>query len=100
MADDITDDELDGLSAMHFTPTTRLKVNLKKAREMVKQDYSRFKVNEAYRLKHDAVTILLINEIGPDPVSRLMTGYGLLITVDDIKPGYLPLSELSDSVFR
>lgn len=87
------DDDLDA-NPLYISPMIRIKANLKLARQLVEQDVSAFKINSAYRLKEDNCKVLLINDIGPDPISRLPTGYGLLVTTEGVQPASYPLSVL------
>lgn len=96
----VDDDDVTEGDVLLFNATVRLRTQLKKARDLVALDVTHFKKNHAYRLKSDRHRILLINDIGPDPISRLPTGYGLFITADGFEPGYAALADLLEGAFR
>jgi hypothetical protein len=73
---------------------TRLKLQMDKVRKLMQKDVSGFKVGSWYEVEGREKTIFLINEIGPHPIDRLPTGYGLIITPTESEPHYLHLYEL------
>lgn len=73
---------------------TRLKLQIDNVRKLMQKDVSGFKVGSWYEVEGREKTIFLINEIGPHPIDRLPTGYGLIITPTESEPHYLHLYEL------
>jgi len=95
MSDTINlDDHL--LPGFVASTSSKLKANIQAAKKLNTFDGSKFKVGFAYRLKADKDKALLINELGPHPISRLQCGYGLLISQDGYEPGYIHLHELAE----
>lgn len=73
---------------------TRLKLQIDNVRKLMQKDVSGFKVGSWYEVEGREKTIFLINEIGPHPIDRLPTGYGLIVTPTESEPHYLHLYEL------
>jgi len=79
---------------LYFSHTTQLKAQLRKARNRFVADVSRFKVGKAYRFKQDPACCMYIAEIGPHPLSRLPTAYGLKVNGQGSDGAMVLLEEL------
>ncbi|MCY1468698.1 hypothetical protein D9M68_18810 [compost metagenome] len=64
-----------------FTPGSRLKAQLMKAKEYTNLDVSKYKVGKCYHLKGDDTQAMLINAIVLNPVSAVPMAMGFLATV-------------------
>lgn len=73
---------------------TRLKLQVEKVKKQMQKDVSGFKVGLWYEVEGREKTIFLINEIGPHPIDRLPTGYGVIVTPTESEPHYIHLHEL------
>lgn len=82
-----------------FPAGTRLKVQLKAAKEYTNQDVSRFKVGKAYEVKNSPGRAFLINAIALNPMSAVPMGMGFLATETDFIPYTINLCELGKEFF-
>lgn len=93
------DDAVIDLRQASFGKGTRIKVQLKKAKELSLTKVDKFKAGKAYRIKEQPETAFYINAIGYHPLSALPAGFGFLCTETEFKPMYFCLHELGGEVF-
>lgn len=93
------DDAIIDLRQASFGKGTRIKVQLKKAKELTLIKTDKFKAGKAYRVKSEPETAFYINAIGYHPLSALPTGFGFLCSETEYKPMYFCLHELGGEVF-
>lgn len=93
------DDAVIDLRQASFGKGTRIKVQLKKAKDLSLIKIDRFKTGKAYRVVAEPETAFYINAIGFHPLSALPTGFGFLCTETEFKPMYFCLHELGGEVF-
>lgn len=93
------DDAVIDLRQASFGRGTKIKVQLKKAKDLSLVKVDKFKPGKAYRVKEQHDTAFFINAIGYHPLSALPAGFGFLCTETDFKPMYFCLHELGGEVF-
>lgn len=93
------DDAVIDLRQASFGKGTRIKVQLKKAKELTLIKVDKFKAGKAYRVKAEPEMAFFINAIGYHPLSALPTGFGFLCSETEFKPMYVCLHELGGEVF-
>ncbi|MOA35590.1 hypothetical protein D3C78_1570530 [compost metagenome] len=77
-----------------FTVNTMLKAQLKKVKDVVAEDMSKFKEKKAYRLKKIPDAAYFINYIGVDPNSGLPLALGFVVTTGGHSPQAMLLRDL------
>lgn len=73
----------------------RLKAEITTAKAILTKDVSKYKVGRVYTILASE-DLMLITEIGPHPLSRIPTAYGLRITVNGHDHAYTPLCTLGN----
>lgn len=93
------DDAVIDLRQASFGKGTRIKVQLKKVKDLSQVKIDRFKAGKAYRIAAQPEQAFFINAIGYHPVSALPTGFGFVCTENEYKEAYFYLHDLGGEVF-
>ena len=81
------------LQGFKMSDKQRLKLVVGLLEGVLKIDVSRFKVGRVYHIRNSD-NLMMINDIGHHPVSRVPTAYGFQINTEGHSPHYIELYEL------
>ncbi|MNB61115.1 hypothetical protein D3C87_860150 [compost metagenome] len=93
------DDAVIDLRQASFGKGTKIKVQLKKVKELSLIKTDKFKAGKAYRVKAEPEQAFFINAIGFHPMSALPTGFGFVVDQTGYKEAYFYLHDLGGEVF-